>query len=128
MKVLLADDDRTFVDLISTRLRAKGFDVAVAFDATQAMMIAVKLVPDAIVLDIRMPGGNGIDTLRRIRSSTRTGLTKVIVVSGSEEKGVEKTALDNGAAAFIRKPAKFDDVYGALREALALPPEGDAAG
>jgi CheY-like chemotaxis protein len=80
------------------------------------------------VLDIRMPGGNGIDTLRRIRSSTRTGLTKVIVVSGSEEKGIEKTALDNGAAAFIRKPAKFDDVYGALREALALPPEGDGAG
>jgi CheY-like chemotaxis protein len=89
---------------------------------------AVKLVPDAIVLDIRMPGGNGIDTLRRIKNSTRTGMTKVIVVSGSEEKGIEKTALDNGAAAFIRKPAKFDDVYGALREALALPPEGDGAG
>lgn len=128
MKILIVDDDRTFVDLIATRLRSRGFDVAVAFDATLAMINAVKLVPDAVVLDIRMPGGNGIDTLRKLRTSTRTGMTKVVVVSASEEPGIEARALEAGASAFLHKPAKFDDVHAALRSALGLPPETEDAG
>jgi DNA-binding NarL/FixJ family response regulator len=119
-KILIADDDRAFVELVTTRLRADGFDVIAAFDATQAMMLAVKQRPDLIVLDIRMPGGNGIDTLKKLKASTRTMMAEVVVVSASEDPNIVETARAAGAAAFVPKPAKYQTVSAAVRKALGL--------
>jgi len=62
--VLVVDDDRVVSHLVASLLREKGYKVAAAFDAVQAMMMAMRSpVADAIVLDINMPGGSGEDTL-----------------------------------------------------------------
>lgn len=64
MKVLLADDDRVLTTLLSTRLRARGVETVVAHDGMQALMTGMRSPPDAIVLDIQMPSGTGMDALR----------------------------------------------------------------
>jgi CheY-like chemotaxis protein len=83
MKILVADDDRVHVHLVSSRLRAKGFDIMIAFDARQAWMAATRSPIDAIVLDIQMPGGTGLEVLRKLKPSTKTCLLPVMVLSGS---------------------------------------------
>src|SRR4051812_42868660 len=84
MKVLLADDDRVLTTLLSARLRARGVDVVIAHDAMQALMTAMRPPhPDAIVLDIQMPGGTGLEALRKLKSSSKTSSIPILVLSGS---------------------------------------------
>ena len=120
MKILIADDDRVFVELLSSRLRRERFNVLVAFDAAQAMLIAMREKPDAMVLDVHMPGGSGLDTLRKLKTLSRTAMIPIIVVTSLEDPATEERSISAGAHEFIRKPASFDEVHGAFRTALLL--------
>ena len=66
-KILVADDSRFQVQLLSSYLIANGHKVTTAMDALQASMTAMRELPDAIVLDINMPGGTGFEVLKRIQ-------------------------------------------------------------
>ena len=83
MKILLADDDRLQTHMIASRLKAKGHKVIVAHDAIQAWMTAIQNLPDAIVLDIQMPGGTGVAVLKQLKTSTKTSQIPTIALSGS---------------------------------------------
>lgn len=120
MKVLVADDDMVFVELIRARFRSKGVEVSAAFDAAQALMFAMRQQPDVILLDIRMPGGNGLDTLKKLKMSAKTAMIPVIVITSLEDPQAEATARSLGAAGFLRKPASFEDVQRALEEATGI--------
>ena len=110
MNILVADDDAVHVELVSTRLRSAGFDVAVARDAMQAMMLAVRAKPAVILLDINMPGGTGMQTLRQLKAHADTGTIPVIVVSGSGDPEMPRRMMALGAADYLRKPFDFEDV------------------
>lgn len=104
-KILIADDDRILTHLVSSDLRSKGWAVEVANDSMQAFMFAVRSQPAAIVLDIHMPGGNGLDVLARLQRSSRTQQIPVVVVSGSWSHDEPGLVLELGASAFLEKPA-----------------------
>jgi DNA-binding response OmpR family regulator len=104
-KVLIADDDRIFTHLVSANLRSRGWEVEVANDAMQAFMFAVRNQPTAIVLDIHMPGGNGLDVLQRLRLSSRTQQIPVVIVSGSSDRDETDQVRSLGAIGFLQKPA-----------------------
>ena len=108
MKVLVADDDKILLHLVSTRLRAAGWQVEVAVDAMQAVMMAMRGSPDVIVLDINMPGGKGTEALSKIKASTKTALIPVLVVSGSIDPQDEVRMRALGAAAYLAKPVDVD--------------------
>jgi len=110
--ILIADDDRVWAELLGEALRRRGFDVVMAFDAMQATMGAQKRLPDLVVLDIQMPGGTGVDALKRLRMSTRTAMIPVVVVSGSSDPAVAGTVAQLGVTRFIAKPTTADDVAG----------------
>lgn len=114
MKVLLADDDRVFVEHISTRLRQKGHTVTMAADAMQAFMFAMREQPDVIMLDVNMPGGTGTDVLRRLKLSAKTMQIPVVVVSSEQGGGLEQRVRALGAAKFLSKPLQFQNLYEAL--------------
>jgi DNA-binding response OmpR family regulator len=114
MKVLLADDDRVFVEHISTRLRQKGHAVMMAADAMQAFMYAVREQPDVIMLDINMPGGQGTDVLRRLKLSAKTLQIPVVIVSAERDAGLETRVRKLGAAQFLSKPLQFQRLCEAL--------------
>ncbi len=114
MKVLIADDDRVLTHLLSSRLRAKGWTVDIAMDAMQVMMFAMRGSPDVITLDINMPGGTGIEALKKLKASSRTAQIPVLVLSGSIDPADEPRVVGLGAAAFLRKPADVDALHAAL--------------
>jgi len=121
MKLLIADDDRALALLLSTRLHAKGWTVDIAHDAMQALMFAMRSSPDAIMLDIAMPGGTGIDALKKLKMSAKTAQTPVVVLSGSIEPKDEPNVLALGAAAFMRKPPDVDALNELLLKLVGAP-------
>jgi len=103
-KVLVVDDSKFQVQMLKMALEEKGFQVFAALDTAQAGMFALHHMPQAIVLDINMPGGSGIDVLKRLKRSTKTHAIPVIVVSGNEDPDIKNVALQLGAKQFLTKP------------------------
>jgi response regulator RpfG family c-di-GMP phosphodiesterase len=101
-RVLVIDDDRLLCELIRTTFELEGFEVDVAYDVIEAERVLVESRPDAIVLDIGLPGIDGIFYLERLRETPQTRKIPIVAISGSEEAGRAARAL--GAEAFLRKP------------------------
>ncbi len=120
-KVLIADDSRFQVQLMATHLTPKGFTVVSAADALQTWMTALREKPDAILLDINMPGGTGIEVLKRLRMSAKTQHIPVIVVSGNSEATIEQAARELGACEFLHKPVDVDALEKKLVQLVASP-------
>ena len=108
--VMIADDDRVWVELLGTALRKHGLQVVAAYDAMQTTMTAMRHMPSLIVLDVQMPGGSGLDALTRLKMSTKTSMIPVVVVSGMTDAGLPKVVAEMGAASFVRKPTTADAV------------------
>jgi CheY-like chemotaxis protein len=105
MRILVADDDRVMVAMMTGLLKAKGHQVVPVFDAMQAVMFSMRApAPDAIILDINMPGGTGIEALKRIRSSLKTALIPVVVVSSNGDPQLPEKTRRLGADGFFKKP------------------------
>ncbi len=125
--VLLADDDKVQTMMLSSQLRAKGYSVAAAYDATYAFMVAMKSPPDAVVLDILMPGGTGRAVLERLKGSSKTMQIPVIVLSSVADPKVVAEVMALGAFEYFHKPVDVDALDAALRRALGIPAEPAAA-
>jgi len=123
MKLLLVDDDRVLTHLLSAKLRTKGWQVEVAHDGMQAMMLAMRSQPDIIVLDIGLPGGGGLDVLTKLKRSVKTEQIPVLVVSGSVAPEDEVKAAARNAVAFLHKPVGPEDLHEALTRIVAPPQE-----
>jgi CheY-like chemotaxis protein len=119
-KVLVVDDSRFQVQVLKKALEERGFEVVAALDTAQAGISALHHIPQAIVLDINMPGGSGIDVLKRLKRSTKTQNIPVIVVSGNQDPDIKNVALQLGAKLFLAKPVDAGQLCDAI--ARLLPP------
>ena len=117
-KILIVDDDPDTLMGLTLILRRKGgYQIVAASDAVQAMMVAIREKPDLIVLDIGLPGGNGLQVLRNLKSNVAMTCTPVIILT-ARGASLEGEALRAGADAFFQKPADPDALLGAVRSAL----------
>ena len=107
-KVLIADDSRLHVHLLTGWLEESGVEVLPTFDSVQASIKAMRIQPDVIVLDINMPGGSGLDVLKRLKSSDKTKAIPVVVVSGTGSAEMRELVQRLGAAEFLEKPLEHD--------------------
>lgn len=123
MKILIADDDRVQTLMLSTRLEEKGFTVLAAYDALQAWMSVIKSQPDAVILDIQMPGGTGVAVLRQLKASSKTFHIPVVVVSGSIDTNAAALVKGLGADEYLAKPVDLERLYQALSSLLGTPPK-----
>jgi CheY-like chemotaxis protein len=105
VKILVADDDRVLSHLVCSIVREAGHAPIAAFDAMQALMFAMRApAPSLIILDINMPGGTGLEALRKLKLSARTAPIPVVVLSGSDEADMPQQVKALGADAFLPKP------------------------
>lgn len=114
MKVLIADDDPTTLLALGAALRKQGFHVETAADAMQAVMKAVRVEPDAILLDIQMPGGNGLTALRRIKQSSKTATIPVIAITGTPTPELREEVVGLGAVDCMGKPVDVEALVATL--------------
>jgi len=85
----------------------------------QAFMFAVRPpAPDGVILDINMPGGTGIEALKRLKSSLNTALILVIILSGSTDAEMPQKVKTLGADEFLRKPVDQGALFAALDKVL----------
>jgi DNA-binding response OmpR family regulator len=101
-RVLVVDDEPDAVELLQEFLAAKGYDVLTAADGEAALQIVRAARPHLILLDVRMPGMNGLEALRRIREIDQEA--GVVMVTGVSEEETGREALALGAFDYIVKP------------------------
>lgn len=113
-KILVIDDNPHVVDILRTYLREEGYGVLGALTSDEGLKLAILARPELVLLDISLPGTNGIELLKRIRSINPT--TRVIMVTGNVDPVLARAALALGALAYIDKP--FDLAY--LKRVIAM--------
>jgi len=111
--VLLVEDEQRILRFMNIALRAAGYRVITATTGEQALELVQSEKPDMMLLDIFLPGMNGLDALRRLRTFSQM---PVIVISARDSLGPQ--ALELGANEFIVKPFRPDDLIQRMRAIL----------
>jgi DNA-binding NtrC family response regulator len=114
-KVMVVDDEVDFLETIIKRLKARKIEVTGAENGQRALEVLAEQDIDVIVLDVKMPGMDGIETLRAIKE--RKPLTEVIMLTGhaSVESGIQGMQL--GAFDYVMKPVALDELLEKMRQA-----------
>lgn len=123
-RVLVVDDDESVCELVRTVLELEGFEVADARHVIEAERLIGERVPDAIVLDIGLPGIDGLFYCQRLRENPATRTVPIVVISGSREAGARAKAA--GANAYLRKPLDPLELLPLLDPAADAASEGAA--
>ncbi len=106
IKVLVVDDEPDIVEILKYNLQKEGYDVATAEDGLKAVKVASKFLPDVILLDIMMPGQDGVETCLQIRQIPELKNAFIIFLTARMEEYSEVAAFDVGADDYITKPIK----------------------
>ena len=102
-RVLVVDDSRTYREILRASLEAAGYTVVLAETGEEGVRCAFEQRPDAMLVDSMLPGINGADVIRRVRSESSTRRTPCLLLTASEDTREELEALEAGADTFVRK-------------------------
>jgi two-component system KDP operon response regulator KdpE len=114
-RVLVVDDEPSIVRALAANLRARDYDVDVATTGEEALVLAARRHPDAVVLDLGLPGMSGLDVIEGLRGWTTV---PIIVLSARGEEASKVHALDAGADDYVTKPFGMDELLARLRAAV----------
>ena len=114
-RVLVVDDEPPILRALATNLRARGYTVDMAADGEEALALAARHRPDAVILDLGLPGISGIEVVEGLRGWTATPIL-ILSARGAEHDKV--AALDAGADDYVTKPFGMDELLARLRAAL----------
>ena len=103
-KILLADDEPDILEIVSYNLSAEGYEVICAKNGTEAIDLAKKNLPSMIILDVMMPGKNGIEVCKILRRQPEFKDTVIIFLSALSDENSEIRGLETGADDYITKP------------------------
>ena len=119
-RLLVVEDDERVREAVARALRYEGYDVHTAVDGNDALLEIENVTPDAIILDVLMPGTDGLEVCRRLRE--RGDHTPVLMLTARHEVSDRVAGLDAGADDYLVKPFALDELLARLR-ALAAPHE-----
>lgn len=114
-KVLLVDDEKDFIEMLSLRLKEVGEKITVAYSGQEGLDALKKADIDVVILDIKMPGMDGIETLTEIKK--KYPLVEVIMLTGHGSTETAVQGMKLGAFDYLMKPADFNDLNAKLEGA-----------
>jgi two-component system, OmpR family, KDP operon response regulator KdpE len=118
-RVLVVDDDSSIVRVVAANLRVRGYEVLTAASGEAALRSIKTHQPDCIVLDLGLPGINGLEVLRRLRTWATTPVVILTAIDGERDKA---TALDLGADDYVTKPFGMAELLTRVRDSLGHDP------
>jgi DNA-binding response OmpR family regulator len=116
--VLVADDDDDILLLVTTRLRRDGFDIISARSGDEALDLVRERRPALAVLDIGMPGLDGVEVLEQIRADEDLRAMLVVLLTAKAQESDVRRGFDAGADAYVKKPFSPADLSARVRELL----------
>jgi len=117
---LIIDDNRQTADALHQMLDVLGVEARVAYGSSPAMSILQNMTPYLILLDINMPGVDGLEILSFLRREPRLSPVPVIVITSDDQPETRERVMKDGANAMLIKPATLDRLEGALKKANIL--------
>jgi len=115
IKILLVDDEKEFVNTLSERIHMRELGAEIALNGEEALKIVDNEVPDVMVLDLRMPGIDGMEVLRRVKKTYPD--VQVIILTGHGSDKDEEEAIRLGAFDYLQKPVEIDTLVQKIRHA-----------
>jgi PAS domain S-box-containing protein len=112
--ILLVDDNLTTLETLSDYLEAKGYQVILAYDGTQAIEKTIEEHPDLILMDIQMPCMDGLEAVRRIRAKAEVGATPIIALTALAMPGDRERCLEAGVNDYLSKPVNLKRLKAAI--------------
>ena len=114
-RVLVVDDDREIRGLVAGTLRRDGYTVVEAGDGPEALDVAARLMPDLVLLDMTLPGMDGVEVARQLKATPLLATIPVVALSALTQEAVQQRALAAGCARYLTKPCP----PAALRDVVA---------
>jgi two-component system, OmpR family, alkaline phosphatase synthesis response regulator PhoP len=105
-KILIVDDEEDILTILKYNLEQEGYEVSTAIDGTQALALTYSFRPDLILLDIMMPGMDGVEVCQQIRKNSDFNDVLIAFLTARSEAYTQISALDSGGDDFINKPIK----------------------
>jgi DNA-binding response OmpR family regulator len=115
IKILLVDDEEDFVKTLSERIQMRALGTDVALNGEEALKLVDNEVPDVMVLDLKMPGIDGMEVLRRVKKAYPQ--VQVIILTGHGSEKDEEQARRLGAFDYLQKPVEIDNLVNKIRRA-----------
>lgn len=121
-KILIVEDEDSLSEVLKERLENEGFDVTIAHDGAEGLIVALDQQPDAILLDIIMPKLDGLSMLKQLRTYDAGKIIPVIVMTNLSDSKEVHEALASGARDFLVKSDwAIADLVASIRKQLATP-------
>ena len=121
-KVLIADDEPNIVLSLEFLMRKDGYEVQVARTGDDALRLMESFRPDAVVLDVMMPGKSGYEVCRRIREDAHWRSVKILMLTARGGEAEIRKGIDAGADAYLTKPFATQQVIAEMRKLLEPAP------
>src|SRR5215218_5878139 len=116
LRILVVDDDPKVLSLMQRGLTFEGYDVDLAADGDEALAIARERPPHLVVLDVMLPGIDGVEVCRRLRATDRD--LAILMLTGKSSVPARIEGLDAGADDYLVKPFAFDELLARIRALL----------
>jgi two-component system, OmpR family, response regulator MprA len=124
-RVLVVEDDESIADVLRRTLRQEGHEVRSSVDGVEALQAAEEFVPDLVILDLGLPGLDGVEVCRRLRVDSDV---PILILTARSELGDRVEGLDSGADDYLVKPFERQELLARMRALMRRrPPRGSAA-
>ncbi len=123
-RVLIIDDDRAIITALTLRLEARGYDVVSAIDGPTGLAEAHRVLPNVILLDIRMPGMDGFGVNKRLKADPVVRDIPVVFLSAHAQETDRQAAMAAGAKYFLAKPYDSGKLFMAIEAVMDGTNEG----
>src|SRR5258708_13613299 len=120
VRILVVDDNLTNLKLVSGLLWFEGHEILNAMDADEAQVVLTDTLPDLILMDIALPGMDGLALTRHLKADARTRHIRIVALTAFAMKGDMQKALDAGCDGYITKPIDTRALPGEVAAILAL--------
>lgn len=119
-KILITDDEPNIVLALRFLLEEEGYEVHYCYDGETALEVAVKVIPDLMILDVMMPGMDGFTVARQVRNHAALEKTVILFLTAKGTAQDKMEGYDSGAEIYIVKPFDNDEIVAKVQEVLSI--------
>lgn len=118
--ILVVDDQAANIDVLQMRLESQGYEIATAIDGVEGLRRISELLPDLVLLDVMMPGLDGLEVCRRVRADVTLPYIPIVMVTAKADRADIVAGLDSGADDYLTKPVDQVELVARVRSMLRI--------